>query len=89
MFTNPPTTASPRPQAALISTMSRRPVLGSAVNITPAAAASTSSWTTTARLTSAGSMPCLARYAIARAVHSDAQQRRTASSTASTPRMLR
>ena len=50
MFTRPPTTASPKPQAALISTASRRPVLGSAVNMTPADAASTSSWTTTARL---------------------------------------
>jgi hypothetical protein len=65
------------------------PVTGSAVNSTPAASASTSSCTTTASATSPGSMPSRLRYSIARAVHSDAQQRRTASTTASAPRMSR
>ena len=61
VLTGPPTTDSPSPQAALITASSRRPLVGLAVNITPAASASTISWTTTARLTVAGSMPWRAR----------------------------
>ena len=57
VFTWPLTTASPRPQAALITSSSRRPLAGFAVNITPAASASTICCTTTARLTVSGAMP--------------------------------
>ena len=53
----PLTTDSPRPHAAEITVSSRRPFAGFAVNITPAASASTICWTTTARLTAAGSIP--------------------------------
>ena len=61
MVTAPLTTASPRPHAAASTISSRRPVVGFAVNITPAASASTISCTTTASATSAGSIPCRAR----------------------------
>ena len=87
--TAPETIASPSPQAPVIITSSRRPVTGLAVNITPAASANTNSCTITARATSSGAMFCLARYAMARAVQSEAQQRLTASSTACSPRMFR
>ncbi len=46
--TNPPTTASPKPQAALIRAWSRLPVTGLAVNSTPERSARTKVWTTTA-----------------------------------------
>ena len=61
VLTAPLTTDSPSPQAALITVSSRRPLLGLAVNMTPADSASTICWTTTARLTVAGSMPWRAR----------------------------
>ena len=61
VVTVPETTDSPRPHAALMAVRSRRPVVGSAVNITPAASASTISCTTTASATSEGSMPRRAR----------------------------
>ena len=89
MVTAPLTTASPRPHAAASTISSRAPVVGFAVNMTPAASASTISWTTTASATSAGSIPRRARYATARDVHSDAQQSRTAVSSASSPRTSR
>ena len=57
----PPTTASPRPQAALISIMVSSPVTGSAVNTIPDASASMSSCTTTARLIFSGLIWCCAR----------------------------
>ena len=57
VVTAPLTTDSPRPHAALITIWSRRPLAGLAVNMTPAASASTICWTTTARRTVAGSMP--------------------------------
>ena len=57
----PLTSASPNPQTALISIRESSPVIGSAVNITPDASASTSSCTTTAIATSAGSIRCRAR----------------------------
>ena len=41
VLTEPLTTDSPSPQAALITVSSRRPLLGLAVNITPADSAST------------------------------------------------
>ncbi len=47
--------------------------------------ASTIRWMTTASATVRWSMPLVLRYTTARSVHSDAQQRRTASSTASAP----
>ena len=59
--TAPETTASPSPQAAVIINSPRFPFTGLAVNITPAAAAGTSSWTTTARATCSGGMACLSR----------------------------
>ena len=59
--TNPPTIASPKPQAALITTSSRLPFIGLAVNMTPAASARTMTCTTTARLTASWSMPCCTR----------------------------
>ena len=46
--TCPPTTTSPRPNAASMTRLSRSPVAGSAVNMTPDAVESTMSWTTTA-----------------------------------------
>jgi hypothetical protein len=81
-LTAPDTTASPSPELASITASRRLPVTGLAVNITPAASASTMRWTTTARATVAGSMFRLARYATARSVHSEAQHFRTASSSA-------
>jgi hypothetical protein len=57
VLTVPLTTDSPSPQAAAITASWRRPLDGFAVNSTPAASASTISWTTTARLTVEGSMP--------------------------------
>jgi hypothetical protein len=67
----------------------RFPVTGLAVNITPATTASTICCTTTASWTLRGSMAFVARYDTARFVHSDAQQRWTASSTASDPTMFK
>ncbi len=61
VVTVPPTTDSPSPHAADSTTSSRRPLVGFAVNITPAASASTIRCTTTASATSAGSIPCRAR----------------------------
>ena len=61
VLTSPPTTDSPSPQAAPMTTSSRLPVAGLAVNMTPAASASTISWMTTARATSCGAMPARAR----------------------------
>ena len=61
VVTAPPTTASPSPHAAAITTSSRTPVVAFAVNMTPAASASTISCTTTARAISAGSIPRRAR----------------------------
>ena len=61
VFTVPPTTDSPSPQAAEITASWRRPLVGFAVNSTPAASASTISCTTTARLTVDGSMPWRSR----------------------------
>jgi hypothetical protein len=61
VVTLPPTTDSPRPHAAESTSSSRRPLVGFAVNITPAASASTIRCTTTARASSAGSIPCRAR----------------------------
>ncbi|MBK8796528.1 MAG: hypothetical protein IPM07_09220 [Anaerolineales bacterium] len=59
--TSPPTIASPSPHAALITSWLRSPSSGLAVKRMPAASASTIVCTTTARLTSLGSMPCRAR----------------------------
>ena len=59
--TAPLTTASPRPQAAEITSWSRRPLAGLAVNITPADSASTICWTTTAKATEDGSISWRAR----------------------------
>ena len=47
----------PEPPGGATTVSSRRPLLGLAVNMTPADSASTICWTTTARLTVAGSMP--------------------------------
>ncbi len=85
--TRPETTASPSPQAAVITVSSVRPFAGLAVNITPAESAGTSFCTTTARDVSPTS--CWARYQIARSVHSEAQQSRTAATTSSAPTTLR
>ena len=52
---------------------------GSRVNSTPATSASTSRCTTTAIASPASSTPCRCRYATARSVSSDGQQRSTAS----------
>jgi hypothetical protein len=87
--TRPETTASPRPGLASITTSFRAPVTGLAVNSTPAVSAAAMRWTTTASFTVAWSSPRCSRYAIARSVQSDAQQRRTASSSASDPTTLR
>src|SRR5215212_8620887 len=87
--TEPLTTDSPNPHAALIVASFRRPFEGLAVNITPAASDSTILWTTTARLTVAGSTPWRSWYAIARADHREAQQFLTPSSSASPPRTFR
>jgi hypothetical protein len=89
VVTAPLTTDSPSPQAALITTWSRRPEAGLAVNSTPAASASTISWITTARRTVAGSKPFRERYAMARAFHSDAQQSMTAPATDAGPETFR
>ena len=59
--TAPETTASPSPGLASITARRRRPERGSAVNRTPATAASTSTCTTTARRTPRGSIPFAAR----------------------------
>ena len=55
--TEPDTTASPSPAAASTTARPLRPVIGSAVNRTPAALASTMRWTTTARPTPSSSNP--------------------------------
>ena len=84
-LTAPETTAWPEPGLALITVSVRVPVTGFAVNRTPAVAASTMTWTTTASPTSRLLIPLAERYATARSLQSDAQQRRTASTTASAP----
>jgi hypothetical protein len=84
-LTAPETTASPRPGLASMTAWRRRPVTGLAVKRTPATSASIIFWITTARRTARWSMPLVVRYTTARSVHSDAQHRRTASSTGSWP----
>ena len=58
-------------------------------DITPEASASTMRWTTTAIRTPRGSVSRRMRYATARSENSDAQHRRTRSSTASAPMTFR
>ena len=88
--TKPCTTASPRPQLALITNSSVAVVIGFAVNITPDTSASIITCTTTAMRIAATSLsPCFSRYAAARAVHSDAQHQCTASTTPAWPWMCR
>ena len=60
-LTAPETTASPRPGLASMTASCRRPVTGFAVNRTPATAASTIRWTTTASDTVEGLIPWVAR----------------------------
>ncbi len=60
-LTAPDTTASPSPGLASMTASCRRPVTGFAVNRTPATAASTICWTTTASDTAAGLIPWVAR----------------------------
>ena len=60
-LTSPPTTASPRPQAALMVIALSSPVTGSTVNITPEVCALIIRWTTTATATSASANPWRAR----------------------------
>jgi hypothetical protein len=87
--TSPLTSASPRPKPASIDTMSRRPLTGSAVNRMPETSGSTMRCTTTLSFTPRWPKPLFARYNTARSVKSDTQQRRTASSSAGSPRTLR
>lgn len=61
VLTEPLTTDSPSPHAALMTASVRRPLAGLAVNITPEDSAWTICWTTTARLTALGAMPWRAR----------------------------
>ena len=68
---------------------SRRPLVGSAVNMIPDAVAGAMACTTTASRTSSCGTPARARYCMARAVHKDAQQRATAARTAPWPQTLR
>ena len=84
-LTDPLTTASPRPGLASMTVSPRRPVTGLTVNITPATAESTIRCTTTASRVSAWSIRLRTRYTTARSVQRDAQQRWTASRTASAP----
>ena len=60
-LTAPETTASPRPGLASMTASCRLPVTGFAVKRTPATAASTIRWTTTASDTVEGLIPCVAR----------------------------
>ena len=60
-LTAPDTTASPRPGMASITASCRRPVTGLAVKRTPATAASTIAWTTTANATAEGAIRWVAR----------------------------
>lgn len=76
--TAPETTVCPGPALASMTVSPRVPVTGFALNSTPAVAASTTCWTTTARATSLWRIPLAERYATARSVQSEAQQRRTA-----------
>ena len=84
-FTAPETTASQRPWLASMTAWRRRPLTWLAVKSTPAIWASTMRWITTAGRTVRWSMPLVDRYTTARSVHNDAQQCRTACSTASGP----
>jgi hypothetical protein len=63
--TSPPTTASPRPQLALIATMLGSPLTGLQVNITPETSASTICWTATPIAGTPVAARSLARYMIA------------------------
>src|SRR6266849_4183741 len=80
---------SPKPQPALITTSSRLPVTGLALNTTAAASTRTSCWISTARHLPLPDRPCPRRYARERAVRPEAQHRTTASATASTPTTFR
>src|SRR6266498_3788712 len=63
--------------------------MGFAVNMMPEVSAGTITWTTTARLTVDGSIPCRARYSKARGVHKLDQHCCTAFNKADFPRTLR
>ncbi|MCY1561676.1 hypothetical protein D9M68_989710 [compost metagenome] len=87
--TMPDTTASPRPQLALIINWSVAVLIGLPVNITPATSDSTIIWMTTAMEELKWSKPWVLRYDTARDDHIDAQQRLTASIKLSVPRISR
>ena len=59
--TRPETSASPIPKLASMETVSRRPVIGSAVNMIPETSGRTIRWTTTERSTERCGKPFVAR----------------------------
>lgn len=85
----PPTSASPRPQCALMTMWSSRPVSGSPVNAMPAATAGNIGMMTTAIARSAVSMPKRSRYANACGACAESHTARTASASACAPMTFR